>query len=208
MPKLGTVKLNYSAIMKKSSLLFLFICLSYISKGQSVMVEEGIGVGPLKLGQSFEEVVHILGFGGDLKNFDDYLAEELFQDDPEIALECAIGFEYYVKYEYLLTLPVSYVFFKDNVITQIKVSSFPEYYFAIARDTRTSNGLDFWSEENSVTSIYGDPDLKVNYESFILDSYFYFDKGITFNLRDDNFRSAHIYSKLGQETIEKFKSEF
>jgi len=173
-----------------------------------VLVQEGVGVGPLKLGQSFEEVVHILGFGGDLKNFDDYLAEELFQDDPEIALECAIGFEYYVKYEHLLTLPVSYVFFKNDVITQIKVSSFPEYYFAIARDTRTSNGLDFWSEDNSVTNIYGNPDLKVNYESFILDAYFYFDKGITFNLRDGNFRSAHIYSKLDQQTIEKFKSEF
>ena len=136
------------------------------------------------------------------------IAEELFQEDPEVALECAIGFEYYVKYEHLLTLPVSYVFFKDNVITQIKVSSFPEYYFAIAQDTRTSSGLDFWSEGNSVTGIYGDPDLKVNYESFILDAYFYFDKGITFNLRDDNFRSAHIYSKLDQEAVQKFKSEF
>ena len=194
--------------MKISSFLYLFLCVSFISKGQSVLVQEGVGVGPLKLGQSFEEVVHILGFGGDLKNFDDYLAEELFQDDPEIALECAIGFEYYVKYEHLLTLPVSYVFFKNDVITQIKVSSFPEYYFAIARDTRTSNGLDFWSEDNSVTNIYGNPDLKVNYESFILDAYFYFDKGITFNLRDGNFRSAHIYSKLDQQTIEKFKSEF
>ena len=194
--------------MKISSFLYLFLCISFISNGQSVLVQEGVGVGPLKLGQSFEEVVHILGFGGDLKNFDDYLAEELFQDDPEIALECAIGFEYYVKYEHLLTLPVSYVFFKDDVITQIKVSSFPEYYFAIARDTRTSNGLDFWSEDNSVTNIYGNPDLKVNYESFILDAYFYFDKGITFNLRDGNFRSAHIYSKLDQQTIEKFKSEF
>ena len=87
--------------MKISSFLYLFLCISFISNGQSVLVQEGVGVGPLKLGQSFEEVVHILGFGGDLKNFDDYLAEELFQDDPEIALECAIGFEYYVKYEHL-----------------------------------------------------------------------------------------------------------
>lgn len=194
--------------MRKFSLILILISLSITVKAQNVLVEEGVGVGPLKLGQSFEEVVHILGFGGDLKTYDDYLAEELFQEDPEFSLECAIGFEYYVKYEHLLTLPVSYVFFKDNVITQIKISSFPEYYFAIARDTRTNNGLDFWAGSGSITSIYGTPDLKVNYESFILDSFFYFEEGITFNLRDDNFRSAHIYQKPAPATVTKFTSEF
>lgn len=175
---------------------------------QDLIIDEGVGIGQLKLGQSFEEVVNILGFSGDLKTYDDYLAEELFNEDPEIALECVIGFEYYVKYEHLLTLPVSYVFFKDNTISQIKVSSFPEYYFAIAKDTKTKNGLDFWSESNNIIDIYGSPDLKVNYDSFILDSYFYFDDGITLNLRDGNYRSAHIYPKLDANTVEKFSEEF
>lgn len=186
----------------------LFTAVSLFSYGQNLVIDEGEGIGQLKLGQSFEEVVNILGFNGDLKTFDDYLAEELFNEDPEIALECVIGFEYYVKYEHLLTLPVSYVFFKDNEISQIKVSSFPEYYFAIAKDTKTKSGLNFWSESNNVIDIYGSPDLKVNYDSFILDSYFYFDDGITLNLRDGNYRSAHIYPKLDASTIEKFSEEF
>lgn len=177
-------------------------------KGQNVIIEEGVGIGPLKLGQSFEEVVHILGFNGVLKSYEDYLAEELFNEDPEIALECAIGFEYYVKYEHLLTLPVSYVYFKDNVITQIKVSSFPAYYFAIAKDTKTKKGLNFWAEGNSVLDIYGSPDLMVNYESFILDSYFYFKNGITVNLRENNYRTAHIYPGLDQALIEMFSKKF
>lgn len=186
----------------------LFTAVSLLSYGQKLVINEGEGIAQLKLGQSFEEVVDVLGFSGDLKTYDDYLAEELFNEDPEIALECVIGFEYYVKYEHLLTLPVSYVFFKDNEISQIKVSSFPEYYFAIAKDTKTKNGLNFWSESNNVIDIYGSPDLKVNYESFILDSYFYFDDGITLNLRDGNYRSAHIYPKLDASTIEKFSEEF
>jgi len=194
--------------MRLFYLLILFMSTTFFLKGQDVIIEEGVGVGPLKLGQSFEEVAHILGFGGDLKTYDDYLAEELFNEDSEIALECAIGFEYYVKYEHLLTLPVSYVYFKNNVINQIKVSSFPEYYFAIARDTKTKNGLNFWAEGNSVLDIYGSPDLKVNYEGFILDSYFYFNYGITVNLRENNFRTAHIYPGLDPSAIEKFSKKF
>lgn len=194
--------------MKNFYVLFGFLFLSSLAFSQEVIIEEGVGVGPLKLGQSFEEVVHILGFGGELKTYDDYLAEELFSTDPEIALECVIGFEYYVKYEHLLTLPISYVFFKDNVISQIKVSSFPEYYFAIAKDTQTKHGLNFWAQSDNVRDLYGNPDLEVNYDDFILDSYFYFDDGITLNLRDNNYRSAHIYNVPGEELVRKFNSEF
>lgn len=194
--------------MKLLSLSLFLLTVSFFLKGQNLIIEEGVGVGPLKLGQSFEEVVNILGFSGDLKTYDDYLAEELFSVDPDIALECVIGFDYYVKYEHLLTLPVSYVFFKDNVITQIKVSSFPEYYFAIAKDTKTKNGLNFWAERENVEDVYGTPDLQVKYESFIIDSYFYFEDGITLNLRDNNYRSAHIYPKPEPGVLAKFREEF
>lgn len=175
---------------------------------KNLLIEEGVGIGKLKLGQSFEEVVSILGFGGELKTYEDYLAEELFNEDPEIALECAIGFDYYIKYEHLLTIPVSYIFFKDNAINQIKVSSFPAYYFSIAKDTKTKSGLNFWDEDNSVVQIYGTPDLKVNYPGFILDSYFYFEEGITVNMRENNYRSAHIYYSMNTELIDKFRKEF
>jgi hypothetical protein len=182
--------------------------MAFLSKGQSVIIEEGVGVGPLKLGQSFEQVVHILGFNGELKTYKDYLAEELFFEDPDNSLECVIGFDYYIKYEHLLTLPVSYVYFKDNVINQIKVSSFPEYYFSIARDTKTKRGLEFWTLSKNLEQIYGSPDLKVNYDSFILDAYFYFDQGITFNLREDHFRTAHIYTEQQQDLYNKFRNQF
>lgn len=194
--------------MRLFYLFVFFIALPFSLKGQHVIIEEGKGVGPLRLGQSFEEVVNILGFGGNLKTFDDYLAEELFSEDPKKGLECVLGFDYYVKYEHLLILPVSYVFFKNNVITQIKLSSFPEYYFSIAKDTETKKGLDFWDEQKRVTDLYGLPDLKVNYDGFILDSYFYFQQGITFSMRDNTFRVAHIYSKPDPTLIKKFIAEF
>ena len=194
--------------MKIVSFLALLIFSVQSAFCQQLVIEEGEGVGPIRLGQSFEEVVNTLGFGGDLKTYDDYLAEELFTEDPETALECVIGFEYFIKYEHLLTVPVSYVYFKDNVITQIKVSSFPQYYFAIAKETKTKKGLGFWAETSNIVDIYGAPDLKVKYDDRILDSYFYFDDGITLNLREDNYRSAHIYSKIDPAKAEKFSAEF
>lgn len=188
--------------------LLIFLFLPHFLIGQHVIIEEGVGVGSIKLGQSFEEAVKILGFGGILKTYDDYLAEELFNEDPEIALECVIGFDYYVKYEHLITLPISYLFFKDSLISQIKVSSFPEYYFSIAKDTKTKSELDFWAEDMRVIDIYGAPDLEVNYESFILNSYFYFKQGLTVNLREQKYRSAHIYTTLDSPTIEAFSKGF
>jgi hypothetical protein len=194
--------------MRQAILTILIILFVTVANGQEVVIFEGSGVGPLKLGQSFEEVVNILGFNGDLKTYDDYVAEELFFEDPENQLECAIGFDYYVKYEHLLTLPVAYVYFKDNVINQIKVSSFPEYYFSIAKVTKTSKGLDFWAASNQVEKLYGVPDLKVNYDSFILNAYFYFDKGITFNMRENNYRTAHIFQEQSSELFNSFKNQF
>jgi hypothetical protein len=127
--------------MRHLTLSILLFLTSIVLQGQEIVIVEGSAVGPLKLGQSFEEVVNILGFNGDLKTYDDYIAEELFFEDPENQLECAIGFDYYVKYEHLLKLPIAYIYFKDNVINQVKVSSFPAYYFSIARATKNQAGV-------------------------------------------------------------------
>lgn len=194
--------------MKHLILIFACICFTISSTAQDILIEEGRGIGPLKIGQSFEEVVNILGFNGTLKTYEDYVDEELFFVDPDKALECVIGFDYYVKYEHLLKLPISYIYFKDNVINQIKVSSFPEYYFALARDSETSLGLKFWATEQEIEDIYGAPDLSVDYENFILNAMFYFGKGITINARDNNYRTAHIYSVQNDDLIEGFIRQF
>ncbi len=194
--------------MKYAHLLLFFVFSPFISDGQHTVIEEGVGVGQLKIGQTYKEVEDILGFAGNLKTYDDYLAEELFNESPEIALECALGFDYYVKYEHLLTLPISYVFFKDNIVSQIKISSFPAYYFPVAKDAQTKTGLNFWASNKEVIDVYGDPELKVVYDGLILDAYFYFENGITINLRENDYRSAHIYTKPDQGIIENFRKAF
>ena len=73
---------------------------------------------------------------------------------------------------------------------------------------KTKTGLDFWASTRRVEELYGTPDLKVNYDSFILNSYFYFNKGITFNLREDNYRTAHIYRSPPENLLSEFKDQF
>lgn len=172
--------------------------------GQSI-INPGEGIGRLHIGQTYQQATSILGFNGKLKTYDDYVADELFNVDPSKALECVIGFDYYVKYEYLLTMPVSYVFFKDNKVNQIKVTSIPEYYVSLAKDVKTSDGLEFWADPQRVKGVYGSPGFSFNYDSYILKSDFYFKKGITISIRDDYYRVAHIYRPLSDEVIKKFE---
>ena len=194
--------------MRKSLIFLVFALLTLPAAAQDIVIKEGRGVGSLEIGQSYEQVQDVLGFHGQLKTYDDYLAEELFNEDPEDFLECEIGFDYYIKFEHLLTLPVSYVFFKDDKVNQIKVSSFPAYYFAIAKSTKTESGLHFWDTEEKMAEIYGRPALTADYENFIIKSSFYFRKGITFSSRDGAVRSAHLYLPPDAGLTEKFKSRF
>ena len=193
--------------MKRSILLSAFILSHVISSAQKIIITEGDGVGLLKIGQSVNEAVDILGFKGTLKSYDDYLAEELFTEDPAQSLECVLGFDYYIKYQHLTTVPVSYIFIKNNVVSQIKLTSFPEYFFAISRSTTTSNGLPFWASKDDMIKLYGKPDATRDYESFILETSVYFEKGIAFSFRDSNYRIAHIFKKPTADQIKKFNSQ-
>lgn len=177
-----------------------------VTIGMGQTITPGRALEALKLDLTYEEVVEVLGFEGKVKTYNDYIAEELFSTDPEDALECQIGFDTYVRYEYLLTLPVSYVYFKDGKVVGFRASSLPEYYHALAQDIKTDEGLEFWAVHDRVESVYGQPELVKDYDDFIIRSYFYFDKGITVNEREGLYRSVHIYHPPSEEIVTHLKA--
>jgi len=186
----------------------IIVVLCTASKQEEVKVIALIpaeGIGMLKIGQSYEEVQSILGFGK-LKTYEDYLEEELFSQQPGAMLECVIGFDYYIKYEYLITLPVEYIYFKNDTVNQIKVTSFPEYYRDLCEDVQTPDNLRFWEDEASMKDAYGNPAFDYDYDWYLLKSYFYPNKGIVFNFRENKCRTAHIIPQMSTEVIEKLKS--
>lgn len=191
--------------MKKIVLLGMIAMIALPVAGQHIT--PGRGIEALKLGQTYEEVVEVLGFKGTLRTYDEYVAEELFNMDPEDALECVIGFDYYVRYAHLLTLPVSYVFFREGRLVQIMVSSIPEYYHAMARKVETNQGLRFWSESQDVEKIYGRPEMQKKYPDYMLNTMFYLDEGIAMDIREDLYRSVHIFELPSTPLTGKFHSQ-
>ena len=122
-------------------------------------------------------------------------------------LECVIGFDYYMKFEHLMSLPVHFIFFKNDKINQILITSFPEYFFSISKDVRMDNGLQFFASKDEVTSAMGEADLEYDYEWYLLKSCFYFTKGLTFNFRDGEFRTAHIHNVVSTEKANQFAKD-
>ncbi len=188
--------------MKRLIILFSLVFGFYSLCAQVIL--PGKGVGALRIGQSFEEMRAVLGFKGEIKTYDDYLDEVLFTENPDDVLECNIGFDYYIKFEHLLTLPVSYVYFRNNKINQMRVTSLPAYYRAIAEDMKTAEGLPFWADGNKVREIYGAPDYVREYHDFMFKAWFYFKKGIVLNFREGNYRAAHIFEPPSEDLIKKF----
>ena len=192
--------------MKHLYLALYLVCITITAIAQTIIIDEGAGIGQLRIGQTYDDVVNTMGFTGKLKSYDDYLADELFMENPNSVLECIIGFDYYIKYTHLITLPVSYIFFRNNTVVQIKVTSFPEYLFSIANATSTQKGLKFWDSPDDMQRFYGKPQMTRKYDTTMLESSFYFNEGIAFSYREDNFRIAHIFRTPSAEVLKKFES--
>ncbi len=184
--------------------LLLFIPTS--SEQDIIKLTPGIGFEEIKIGDSYDAVQETLGFGKK-KSYNLYIADELFDRSPDSALECLIGFDHYIKYEYLLTLPVHYIFFKDNKVVQIKSTSFPEYYHTICENVEIGQGIRFWENVSEMKSAIGEESLKVEEDYLILDTYHYFSKGITLSAREKQVRTVHVYQPLDGSKAGEFTSK-
>jgi hypothetical protein len=58
---------------------------------------------------------------------------------------------------------------------------------------KTSEGLSFWASASDIDKIYGRAAFTTQYDLFMLESLFYFDRGITFDSRGEHVRSVHLY---------------
>ncbi len=184
------------------NLIALFLVVFFVpleSEDKNIQLLPGLGFNEIKIGDNLESVQQKIGFGKK-KSYNVYLADELFDRDPKEALECLIGFDHYIKYEYLLTLPIQYIFFKDDKVVQIKTTSFPEYYHSICEDVTIGNNIRYWQNTSEMKSVMGNEDLYVEEDYLILDTYHYFTKGVTFSAREKQIRNVHIY-----KPVEKIK---
>ena len=161
--------------------------LSYSVVSQDVVPKKNFG--EIEIGITYEDVIWILGFDG---------TKVLKENAPDIliahVIELGIDFDYAVNYRYIMDLPVTSVYFKDDLLVFFTISSYPEYNQFICQDVSTSDGLNFWDSVSKMTEFYG--------KSTVLDTkggnisyHAYPDKGICFGIDKDEVRTISVFNQ-------------
>jgi hypothetical protein len=92
-----------------------------------------------------------------------------------------------------MDLPVTSVYFKDDLVVFFTISSYPEYNQFICQDLTTSVGLKFWDSLNQVRELYGQEVAQLQYTSGDIQYYAYREDGICFGLDNNEVRTISIF---------------
>lgn len=145
----------------------------------------GEGIMDVKIGADWDEIEWELGFKG--KKIDSANTMPVLKF---IAQEADIDFDFVVSYQHIMWLPVSDLFFKDDIVCMIQLSSYPEYNKMLCADIGTTEGLNFWDDNEKVKGIYGiNTNSKYEKKSYIV----FIDKGLGVELFEDEVRSMFIF---------------
>lgn len=130
-----------------------FLCIAFFlvsgdSYGQFLIPGEGIM--DIKLGADWDEIEWELGFRGEKLSY-----EQTSEKFKLIARNAGIDFDYMVRYNHIMWLPVSDLLFKDDKVCMIQLSSYPEYNQMISADIGTTEGLNFWDTPIEIEKVYG-----------------------------------------------------
>lgn len=167
-----------------ASLIIVILC---VSSGYGQFLIPGEGIMDVKIGSDWDEVEWELGFKGSKIEKSDVGSTLQF-----IALKAGIEYDYVVSYQHIMWLPVSDLFFKDDRIVMIQISSFPEYYKMLCADFGTVEGLNFWDDSEKVKEIYGNFDeLENDGKSYIM----YKEEGIGVEILDNEVRAILIFQR-------------
>lgn len=165
-----------------SSLVIFFLS---ISQNYAQFLIPAQGLMDVKIGADWDEIEWELGFRGEkIDNTD--TPQEL----SLIAREAGIDFDFVVCYQHIMWLPVSDLFFKDDKVCMIQISSYPEYYQMLCADIGTTEGLNFWDGIEIVKEIYGDDvESKDNGKSYFV----FREKGLGVELLENEVRAMFIF---------------
>jgi len=163
---------------------FIVNVLSIVSSFGQILIS-GEGIMDVKIGADWDQVEWELGFKGEKKESSSVSADLLF-----LANATNVEFDFVVSYQHIMWLPVAELFFKNDKICMIQLTSYPEYNQMLCGDIGTIEGLNFWDDSEKVKEIYG------NFEQLEKDGksyYVYNNKGIAVELLDNEVRTMLIF---------------
>lgn len=169
---------------QKINVLVVLMLLSQVAYSQPV-IKAGEGISDLKIGGTTDEVEWTLGFRG-LK-----LMREGVPDVLKIQAEMLeIDFDYVYNYQHIMALPVSTVYFKNDKVVMIVVSSYPEYNEILCFGIQTTQGLNFWDTPKDMKKKYGEtPEQHESEFNF----YYLKDQGLSVSVEENEIRTMSIF---------------
>lgn len=167
---------------------FFLLIYTFQSLAQEIVPKERFG--EIEIGVTYEDVIWILGFDGSKMSRES--APEMLTAPLE---ELKIDFDYVINYRYIMDLPVTSVYIKDNLVVFFTISSYPEYNQFICQDLKTTVGLRFWDSLKKVRELYGQNPKQLNYNSGNQKYYAYEKMGICFGIDNDEVRTISIFNQ-------------
>lgn len=167
-----------------ATFLFIFFFLISVNSYAQFLIP-GEGIMDVKIGADWDEIEWELGFRGEKVDFSDS-REEI----KMIAQKADIEFDFMIKFNHLMWLPVSELLFKDGKVCMVQLSSYPEYNQMMSADIGTLEGLNFWDGTNEIEQVYGDfQSLNSGDKSIILIK----EKGLGVELSKNEVRKMFIF---------------
>jgi len=170
----------------KVLIIVFFIFLTYSAYSQDIVPRERFG--EIEIGITYEDVIWVLGFDG--SKISKESAPEMLKAPLE---ELKIDFDFVINFRYIMDLPITSVYIKDNLVVYFTISSYPEYNQFICQDLKTTVGLRFWDSLQKVKELYGDNPRALNYNSGNLKYYAFESSGICFGIDNDEVRTISIF---------------
>ena len=177
----------------------------------SQIIKPGAGVGQIKLGMTYSDVVNKLGQGTSMTNLEqetDYYTQFGYELTKEVSF--FVGFDQAVQYtneeESILPYPVYKLFFKNDKLVFMTLTSYGFSEDLYSKFSFKKN-IEFMSSEESLLKVFGKEDQSV-VASDGSKELLYLSKGVEFTIDEGKLRAVHLFAPLTSKQKAEFLSAF
>jgi len=175
-------------------------------------INAGRSIGNLYIGLDKKRVLSVMGSKGLERDFEE--EREIFANfgyKPEAHAQFIIGFDSVWQYQESdeINLPIFKIYFKQDKIVYIIISSYGSKFFDYERCKRiiTEKGLGFGDKIEKMQTLYGTEFVRHQFGQYDGD-FIYGEEGISFVFDAGELRVIYLFESDNPETISKFKENY
>lgn len=175
-------------------------------------INAGRCIGDLYIGLDKKRALSVMGSEGRERSFDEEFSIVAdFGYKPEEHAQFIIGFDSLWEYKESdsIHLPIFKIFFKEDKIVYIIISSYGSQLFDYERCKRiiTERGLAFGDSIEKMKKLYGEEFLRYNFGQYDGD-FIYEEEGISFVFQNGELRVTYLFEADKQEIMAKFREAY